>query len=106
VSTRLQQRGIDLVAALAEIDNTVSILNAWREEATSVFLSLYCELTEKVEAVGLPLSCPRCEICDIDKQISKLTLAKIEYGTVTAALRVSIRYAYLTRIIPYVPHMN
>ena len=30
VSTRIQQRGIDLVAALAEIDDTVPILNAWR----------------------------------------------------------------------------
>ena len=47
------------VAALAEIDDTVSILNAWREEAISAFHSLFCELTEKAEAIGVTLSCPR-----------------------------------------------
>jgi len=47
------------VAALAELDDTVSILNAWLEETTSVNHSLFCEITEKAEAVGVPLSCPR-----------------------------------------------
>jgi len=42
VSTRLQQRGIKLVAARAEIDDTMSVSNAWREEATSVFHSSFC----------------------------------------------------------------